>query len=256
MSAAPPPLDEREVERILRILAPLTKDRAVVLVGGQALFLWAQRLGLVVPGSDTGLLSSKDIDFEGSGQAARRAADLLGGSIRVPDIDSHTPNTGVVVFVDSGGVTRKIDFLGTPLGLRAQDVRDTAVRVTRADGVSVWVMHPERCMESRIYNVQILRHDGDHAMGQLRASIVIAREWSRFLLADESRPERERVRAVLRLNERIFRKCLSDLHFRGLFERGINPFVAVLVDDDRLPQAFRERRYPQMVNRLREHRTA
>jgi hypothetical protein len=172
-----------------------------------------------------------------------------------PDIDDHTPNTGVVVFVDSGGVTRKIDFLGTPLGLRVQDVCDTAVRVTGADGVSVWVMHPERCMESRVYNVQILRRDDDHAMGQLSASIVIAREWSRFLLGDDSRPERDRVRAVLRLNERIFRKCLRDLHFRGLFiERGIDPFEAVLSDDDRLPAPFRERRYPQMRERLSERR--
>lgn len=98
-------------------------------------------------------------------------------------------------------------------------------------------------MESRIANVQILGIDDEHAMAQLRTSITIAREWSRFLLDDESIAEQDRVRAVLRLNERVFRKCDGDLHFRQLFaERGIDPFDAVLVDDDRLPDALRDRR--------------
>ena len=72
-------------------------------------------------------------------------------------------------------------------------------------------------MESRIANVQILRIDDEHAMAQLRTSITIARGWSRFLLDDESIAERDRVRAVLRLNERVFRKCDGDTHFRQLF---------------------------------------
>lgn len=137
----------------------------------------------------------------------------------------------------------------------ADDVRDTAVRVASAPDTmpfGIWVMHPERVMESRIYNVQILRHDDDHAIAQLRASIAIAREWSRLLLGDESIPESDRVRAVLRLNERIFRRCLDDLHFRALYrDRAIDPFAAVLEDDARLPDAFRQTRYPQMLGLLR-----
>jgi hypothetical protein len=147
---------------------------------------------------------------------------------------------------------------GAPLGLDGRDVRDTALEVevdAGAPQATLWVMHPERVMESRIANVQILGIDDAHAMAQLRASIVIAREWSRFLLADASIPERDRVRGVLRLNERIFRKCFGDLRFRELFaERGIDPFDAVLVDDDRLPEQFRHRRYPQMVEQLAERR--
>jgi hypothetical protein len=59
-----------------------------------------------------------------SGSRCRRRRRLL-MSGRSSGSSGSSPNTGVVVFVDSGGVTRKIDFLGTPLGLRAQDVRDT-----------------------------------------------------------------------------------------------------------------------------------
>jgi hypothetical protein len=183
---------------------------------------------------------------------------LLGGVARVPTIDEHTPNAGVVMFDDTDGVRRRIDFLDAPLGLDADDVRATAVQLElgqEEQHVLVWLMHPERCMESRICNVQILGIDDDHAMAQLRASIEIAREWSRLLLGDESVLERDRVRAVLRINERIFRKCVGDLHFRAVYEqRGIDPFDAVIAEHDRLPAQFRERRYPQMLERVNERR--
>lgn len=254
--AAPPPLRADEVLRILRVLAPVTADPSVVLIGGQAVEFWARFVGFETAESSPELLASKDIDFVGSAAAARATADLLAGRSHVPSFDDHTTLTGVVFFDDSEGVERRIDFLVAPLGLTSDDVRDTAVELELATGAPsapLWVMHPERVMESRIANVQILKIDDEHALAQLRTSIVIAQAWSRFLLSDDSAPERARVRAVLRINERIFRKCRSDLHFRQLFaERGIDPFDAVLVDDDRLPDSFRIRRYPQMLERLRQ----
>ena len=174
--------------------------------------MWAQRLRIADRRPSSDLLASKDIDFEGSADAARAVAELLGGRSRVPSFDHHTPLTGVVFFDDSNGIERRIDFLVAPLGLDGRDVRDTAVEVELEVGAgapqaTLWVMHPERVMESRIANVQILGIDDAHAMAQLRTSIAISREWSRFLLADDSIPERDRVRGVLRLNERIFRSA-------------------------------------------------
>ena len=75
-------------------------------------------------------------------------------------------------------------------------------------------MHPERYMESRVYNVVDLRQAGRIAMDQFRRSVVCAKEFSRLLLDDEGVSEAERIRAVLRLNERIYRKCLKDRAFR------------------------------------------
>lgn len=112
------------------------------------------------------------------------------------------------------------------------------LEISEPPRVPIWLMHPERCMESRICNVQILGIDDDHAMGQLRTSIVIARKWSRLLLGDKSLPEHDRVRAVLRLNERIFRSCIAETNFVALYaQRGIDPFDAV-INDDRLPPGF------------------
>lgn len=165
--AATPPLRADEVVRILSVLVPLTTDRSVVLVGGQAVAFWARFLGVEAGGAEGQLLASKDVDFEGGGDAARTAARLLGGTLRLPTMDDHTPNAAVVLFQDSDGVPRRIDFLVAPIGLDASDVRRTAVALELGAGdspVSIAVMHPERVMESRICNVQILGIDDDHAI--------------------------------------------------------------------------------------------
>jgi len=220
--------------------------------GGHVL---ARFLSVDAAGPAGDLLASKDIDFEGGPDVARQAVTLVGGSPRTPSFDAHTPNTGIVMFRDSDGVQRRIDFLVAPLGLDASDVRKTAIEPEVGSGhppVLMWVMHPERRMESRICNVQILGIDDDHAMAQLRASIEIAREWSRLLLGDESLPAHDRVGAVLHINEQIFRRCVGNTNLVALHaQRGIDPFDPVL-NDDRLPEAFRHRRYPQMCEVLSE----
>ncbi len=211
-----PPLADTEVLRVLRVLEPLAEDRAVVLVGGQAVAFWTRflqehssELAALAP------LGSKDIDFEGDAGSVRRAAELLGGRMRLAEMDDNTPNTGLVMFVDADGVEREIDFIDQPLGLRADEVRDSAVRLLlttdRGSAVNVWAMHPEHCMESRVYNAQSLGKTDSVAIRQLEASIVCTREWSRYSLDQEASPER--VRAVLRVNERVFRRCLTDIAF-------------------------------------------
>jgi hypothetical protein len=108
-------------------------------------------------------------------------------------------------------------------------------------------------MESRIYNAQILGKTDALARRQLDASTVCAREWSRYMLDDDASPER--VRAVLRINERIFRKCMRDIHFRAAHRAlGIEPFEALLVDHSALPARFRDTRYPQMRRQLEGRR--
>jgi hypothetical protein len=179
-------------------------------------------------------------------------------------MDDHTPNTGLVFFTDSAGVERAIDFIDAPLGLGARDVRDTAVLLSleAEDGqppVQLWIMHPERCMESRVINTVELHKTAPLAIRQLATSVTCAREWSRYILDSDELPEEPRVRAVLNLNERIFKRCHKDGRFRVVLHgHGIDPFDAVLPDHPRLPEGFREHRYPQMqallVERLKKDR--
>jgi hypothetical protein len=255
MQAAAPPLSSEEVRRVISTLAPLTRKTEIVLVGGQALAFWSARFA--EQSGEIRVVASKDIDFEGSSDAARIAATLLDAKVMIPSPVEASPVTGVVTFTDADGFDRTLDFIGAPRGLDAEDVRETAVRVdlgtsaNRVTQASFWVMHPERCMESRIYNTVELQRDDPLGLDQLRVSVPVARRWSEVILDDDALDHDQGVRAVLSLNERIFEKCCDDRCFGAVYERhGIDPFHAVLLDP-RLPQAFQDRRYPQMARRLK-----
>jgi len=255
--AGKPPLSYEEVRRVLHLLDPLLAERRIILVGGQAVAFWMRYLAPLSPElTAPGALTSKDIDFEGSAQSVTRAATLLAGRPKLATIDDNTPNTGIVLFTDSTGTPREIDFIDAPFGLGARDVRDTAVLLAldaEADQppVELWIMHPERCMESRVINTTDLHKTTHLAIRQLAASVICAREWSRYILDSEELPEEQRIRAVLKLNERIFRRCHRDTRFRAvLHNHDIDPFDAILAEHPLLPKRFREQRYPQMQTLL------
>jgi hypothetical protein len=102
-------------------------------------------------------------------------------------------------------------------------------------------------MESRVHNVIGLAasYDTDQGRKQLRAAVACAHEFLRDVL-DGHLDVEDPVRTVLKLNERVFRFAVRDRHARELYRsRGIDPGAA-LIDDERLPDAFRTKRLPQM----------
>jgi hypothetical protein len=237
-----------DVRSIIAKLADLERD--LVLVGGQAVNFWASFYERRVPElAREAPFTSKDIDFCGDQRAVRVCAQRLGGTARVATFDDATPNSGTVVFVDAAGITRTLDMLSAPFGLDAAEVHATALPAEILDdagvstGVSFYVMHPVLCMESRVHNVAGLPayYDTEQGRKQLRASILFARD------VLEGRIEAEdAVRTVMKLNERIFRFCTRARHAKDLYRAsGVDPVLAI-VDDERLPAAFREKRLPQM----------
>lgn len=201
-----PPLTYEEVRRVLHLLDPLLAERRIILVGGQAVAFWGRYLApRSLELTAAGPLTSKDIDFEGSAHSVSRAATLLAGRPKIATMDDHTPNTGIVLFTDGMGTPREIDFIDAPLGLGARDVRDTAVLLALdADAdqppVELWIMHPERCMESRVINTTVLSKTEPLAIRQLATSVLCAREWSAYILDSDEIPEGQRVRAALNLS--------------------------------------------------------
>ncbi len=153
---------------------------------------WAELYAPHVPGfAREAPFTSKDIDFCGDARAVRICAERLGEASRIPTMDDHTPNSGVVTFVD----------------------------------------------------------DSTAALKQLRVSVVCAREFIRYLITTGH------VREASKLNERIFQFVLKDRHGKEVHAtHGVDPFDAVVVDDDRLPARFRETRYPQMQRELETRR--
>jgi hypothetical protein len=242
------------------ILAKLSGiGREFVLVGGQAVNFWAARYEHRVPElAREAPFTSKDVDFCGGRYAVRLCAERLGGKARLPSLDDvATPNTGIVEFVDSKGVTRTLDVVSAPFGLKSTEVHETALSAEIVDeknqpiGATFFVMHPVLCMESRVHNVIGLPdyYNNEQGRKQLRASILSAREFLRDVI--EGRMDAENpVRDVLKLNERIFRFCMQDSHATTLYRKGgVDPATSLLAHD-LLPEMFRSRRWPQMQDRL------
>lgn len=241
-----PPLALAEASRVLGRLEEIVRKPDVILVGGQAVAIWVAKLAGRLPSSLTAeQVASHDLDFLGRAADAQRAADLLGGRVRLSTWEDHTPLAGVALFRDSDGIERRLDVLQNIYGLRSDEVRDTAIQAEIAldDGrqVPIWVMHPERCLESRVHNSALPNKQTELAYTQLRASILCARAFSQLLL-----DERAAVRDVRNLNERIFRFALRERQARRItVTHGIECFDAVLADE-RLGGQFAERRFPQM----------
>lgn len=235
---------------MLRRLGDTTSK--IVLVGGQAVNFWAEHYLRRAPELGAhGPYTSKDIDFCGTRAELIACARQLGGRALLPEPFEPTPNAGQLLFVDDTGTERVIDFLLHPFGLDAADVLRTSLPVEVLDehghsvGARFRVMHPERCLESRVHNVAGLPgYNTPRALAQARAAIVCTREFQQDLLGAGH------VRPVLNLAERIFRLCQDDLHGRTVYERyQVDPFSAVFTDS-RLPTEFNQIRYPQMVERL------
>jgi hypothetical protein len=251
-----PPLKIDETERILARLEQVVRDRRVVLVGGQAVAIWASKLEDRIADALVESVASRDIDLLGNASDLRQSATLLDARVRVATFEDRTPLTGVAIFLDTEGHERRLDVMASVYGLNSEDIRQTAIEAALlVDGdrhVKVWVMHPERCMESRVHNSVLANKQTDLAWRQLRASILCARAFSQLLLDERGDAA---VRDVLKLNERIFRFAQEDRCSKLASDRRIEAFDAVL-DDDRLPEKFRTVRLPQMRERIRTLRPA
>lgn len=249
--AEPPPLKIDEAERIIARLEKVVRDRRVVLVGGQAVAIWAAKLEDRMADTLVDAVASRDIDLLGNSSDLRRSAELLGARVRVAKSEDRTPLTGVAIFLDSDGHERRLDVMASVYGMDPEDIRHTAIEAELlVDGdrqIHVWVMHPERCMESRVHNSALSNKQTDLAWRQLQASILCARAFSQLLLDERGEAA---VRDVLKLNERIFGFAQEERCSKLASDRGIEAFDAVL-DDERLPEKFRTVRLPQMQERIR-----
>jgi hypothetical protein len=246
-----PPLKIDETERIIARLEQVARDRRVVLVGGQAVAIWVSKLESRIADALVDAVASRDIDLLGNSSDLRQSATLLDARVRVATFEDRTPLTGVAIFLDAEGHERRLDVMASVYGMNSEDIRQTAIEAELlVDGdrrVKVWVMHPERCMESRIHNSALANKQTDLAWRQLRASILCVRAFSQLLLDERGEAA---VRDVLKLNERIFGFAQEHRCSKLASDRGIETFDAVL-DDDRLPEKFRTVRLPQMQKRIR-----
>ena len=245
MTQRPPPLTPDEAASILGRIEEVVATNEVVLIGGQAVAIWATQLVEYLGAEfDQTAVASSDVDFQGAEGPLRRAAELLGGTLWMAVIDDVSPMVGMAVFQDSEGYERELDFLPKPHGLMARDVAKSAIRIhvkhPDRHEIPLWIIHPQRCLESRIVNSGLPGKDTPLAWAQVRASIGCARAFSRAQLdvAEGTPALAETCRTVLKLNERTFKFARDNIFARQVaLEREIDCFDAVLCDP-RLGERF------------------
>ena len=228
------------------------EDRAF-LVGGQALNIWAERYSHCTELAEYGPFTSKDIDYFGYQQAAQKLAKAIGGKMRTPSADHMTPQSALVT-AEIDGRTVEIDFLTHVLGVKSPNLENAAaeivMQVRTGNGVgtlSVPIMHPLHCLQSRLANVVTLGRKDAVSRRQLEAAPIVVREY-----IDETLNEGEHREATATL-ERLYDYLLSDIVGKqsGMIMRN-NP-VAIFdtfLDDVRIDERYRNNTLANMRRKL------
>ena len=247
---------------VLRVTSAVGIDDGVFVVGGQALNICAEYYA-----SRTNELAefapytSKDIDYFGHQEAAKKMATALGGKVAFPPIGDSTPSTAIVTArIDGQEIT--IDFISHVLGVRDRSLKNGVVEIVAplqlVDGevrISIPVMHPLHCLQSRIANVlsPATKRRDDTALRQLQAAPIILREYINEAIEDNDIKEATNCLQIL------FKYLRSDIHGRQVHrETPIDPIFIIrrFANDDRLDDRYRRHNIASMIQRLEERRAA
>lgn len=247
------------------LLEKLPEEDYPLLVGGQALNLWATLFRLELPPrlqADPALFTSKDIDFVGDRSSVRKCAEAWEAEAYYPDGDHHsTPNVGTIILY-AEGEQQEIDFLAGILGVNRQTLEQEAVQVAGPNRqVPIRVMHPFACLQSRLVNVYgpLGRHS-ESELKRLELAVAVVHQF--FLALYASSPSAETTRNLLDLAEAIHKTAVGKLSrcktppLQAFFEEDIDLFSAIPDPEvySIFPEMFREMRYPQMQDQLATRR--
>lgn len=230
-----------EVREILAQCGP-----HALLVGGQALALWASVYAVTPPKVLAASISS-DADFIGNATLARKLGEALKGwDFWKPTLDDATPQTAKLSRTVKGGV-KQIDFLGAIAGLDTAAVQRRAVVITLISGVELRVLHPLDVLESRLQNL-LLIPEKRHAAGiaQAHLAVRVANAFQARRIA-EGASLREVLDAIERIGQIATNKRLTSV----LLDYEIDILSAVPIETvDHA--AFRMKRWPQITQLVEE----
>jgi hypothetical protein len=174
--------EKREIAisaQLLRKIVQAAGDGAL-LVGGQALALWAEHYGLNPATSRIKGAVTLDADFLGD---RKLVEDIAGGFASAQR--KYAPSVGLTSLVGSVEIGLSVDeFVNVDVihhvyGLDAQAVRKNAYAL-RYQGVDVLLMHPLDVLHSRVENLAGLKDKQDPAensVPQTHLAVCVARRY-------------------------------------------------------------------------------
>ena len=229
-------LTREDVASILRICSP-----DGLLVGGQALGLWVDQLGVERPAIFVASITT-DADFLGSAQLARTLGRGIGWKTWVASLDDYSPQIAKVTHLEPDGAIKQVDFLSGVVGLNTIDVRRRAICLEVSGIGSVTLMHPVDVLASRIANLQVLPAKRTPAgFAQARLAIDMVAAFIREQIKSRG------ARAGLRLLERVVGIAEDHSGLLVFVLYGIDVLKAAPVDAFLDMPELQSRRWPQVL---------
>jgi len=229
-------LSEAEVDEILR-----ASGRIAIVVGGQALAIWAKFYQLEIPAMLAAGVT-RDADFIGNADTAL----LVQGALGNKDWKFHQVRSGTLspvaarLTLESARGTKEIDFLNSILGVHIDDLRSRAVPVALSDGYVVTVLHPLDVFASRLHNLaELTEKRNAKGVGQAALALRIAGAFLRDTIARGK--EREVFGQIERLRDIVTEPSIAAV-CRGFgFEVLACVPLAQVTNEN-----FKTRRWPQI----------
>ena len=229
-------LSDAEVVEILR-----ASEHIAILVGGQALAIWASFYHVAIPAALTAHVT-RDADFIGSADTALIVkGGLSNKDWKLEQVRPGAPSpASAQLRLETEHGIKEIDFLGSIVGLHTDDVRRRAVPLGLPGGYAVTVLHPLDVLASRLHNLaEIPEKRNDKGVAQAQLAIGIAGAFLRDTAAHRTERklfnEIERMRIVV-MNDAVAATC-----------RQYALDVLSCVPLDRITnENFKNRRWPQI----------
>lgn len=132
----------------------------LILVGGQALETWGVVFDVLAPTGDRHPLT-EDTDWLGNKKDAQWLCDLLGKDsteLQLASADDPGPSSALAFLKRPDGRILLMDFLHAIVGPSSDEVKRLAVPVNvgTSPTITLHVMHPLLCLESRLHNLKAL----------------------------------------------------------------------------------------------------
>ena len=224
----------------------------LILVGGQALETWGLFLNVLAPNGERTPLT-EDTDWLGSQKDAQWLCKRLGlesTELLLADHFDPSPSTALAYLKRPDGRILMMDFLRTIVGPKNEEIRRLAVPVTVAGQVTLHVLHPLLCLESRMANLAVIaaKRIGNGPMQAVWAVKIVAAYLQQSVKTDSSDQMAKACRMIVKMAEsKHGRYCW--IHFK------IDPLQAITENlIQQIGGGFADKEWPRIVQRLSEKR--
>lgn len=195
-----------DFEDIKALMDKVPPSVNLTIVGGQAITFWGtlyhEKYVELFEGNDSIVLGTADIDIMASSDAAKICAEAWGASVIFPEIFDETPNTAIVSLNIPGKGIIEIDFLDDYQRLnKVKEAYFSSVLLSQHK--PIYVLSQLTLLLAKIGNTLILRRTDIHALGHLRAAVLIVRCYMMSLIdAQELKPVYRAIKLILYLAAR------------------------------------------------------